>query len=89
MTTPARLATASSPAARRPQVGDIWREVDPRFEDRFIRVETVERQKIGIRTVVRDGPRWIAGARSRIGPASPDRFSGKRGGYAFVEIAPC
>ena len=87
MPTPARLATASSPAVRRPQVGEIWREVDPRFE-RFLRIEAVGQHKIGIRAVVRDGSRWISSARSRAGDASPARFHGKRGGYEFVERAP-
>lgn len=75
---------------RTPQVGEIWREVDPRFE-RFARVQSdgiAGRRGVAIRTVVyRDG-RWIDAPTSRSSYADLSRFNGKRGGYEFHEAAP-
>lgn len=74
-----------------PQVGDIWREVDPRCE-RFVRIESVgvvttHSRSIGIRTVIRRESGWIAVPRTRTSYARLDRFRGKRGGYALHERA--
>ena len=66
------------------EVGQIWREVDPRF-DRFVRIEEVGPHQIGLRTMIHDGKRWIAAPRSRAAVTSPTRFNGKRGGYELVE----
>lgn len=67
------------------EVGQIWLEVDPRF-DRFVRVEEVG-QRIQIKTVERASGGWRADSWTRAGYASPLRFNGKRGGYKFVESA--
>ena len=66
-----------------PQVGQIWREVDPRRE-RFVRIEHIGLD-VGIRTVVRDGNLWFPASGSRLSDAASERFNGKRGGYEFVE----
>ena len=66
-------------------VGQIWREVDPRFE-RHVRIESIGagRRSVGIRTVVRHDGRWIEGPRSRASWCDGERFNGKRGNYEFV-----
>jgi len=74
----------------KPVVGQIWREVDPRFT-RFVRVESVgsflrNEEVIGIRNVTND-PHvgWVSHGGARFSRANSKRFNGKRGGYAFVE----
>lgn len=74
----------------KPAVGQIWREVDPRFT-RFVRIESVgsffrNEEVIGIRNVANDQHvGWISPKGARFTRASGKRFHGKRGGYAFVE----
>lgn len=70
------------------EVGQIWREVDPRFE-RFVRVESVaggSRRSVGVRTVVRftEHSGWGYAPRSRLSYCDANRFNGKRGGYEPV-----
>jgi hypothetical protein len=65
-------------------VGQIWREVDSRFE-RFIRVEKIGENGVIIRTVARGSAGWKVGKRSRLNWAEARRFNGKSGGYEFIE----
>ena len=77
---------ATAPTAE-PTVGQIWREVDPRFVRR-IKILSVRpgRRGVEIRTVYRDTVgNWIFTSGSRVSYADHERFSGKRGGYEFVE----
>ena len=69
------------------KVGQIWQEVDPRFPDRFIRVESVRDwgKGIGIRRVVKSEDMWVEAPRSRSANAKTERFNGKRGGYRLIE----
>ena len=69
---------------RTPKQGEIWKEVDPRFE-RYVRIESVGvgRRSVAIRTVTSIGGRWSEVPRSRISYADPERFNGKRGGYTY------
>lgn len=70
-----------------PVPGQIWRVADPRF-DSFVRVEAVRQHQVEIRTVVRDGRKWVsAGIRRRVSVVSPARFNGERGGFELVEDA--
>lgn len=74
----------------KPAVGQIWREVDPRFI-RFVRIESVgsffrNEEVIGMRNVTNDQHGgWVRPKGSRFNRAKIGRFNGKRGGYAFVE----
>lgn len=66
-------------------VGQIWKEVDPRFE-RSIRIEKISagtRRSIQIRTVEKRDGEWREAPRSRISYCDRNRFNEKRGGYAF------
>ncbi|MBU0917898.1 MAG: hypothetical protein KKD97_16255 [Gammaproteobacteria bacterium] len=70
------------------KVGQIWKEVDPRF-DRYVEVIGVndQEQKATIMLAARSGGH--AGSRST--KASLKRFNGKRGGYELhkdAEVAP-
>jgi hypothetical protein len=68
-----------------PAKGQIWKEVDPRF-NRFVRVERVTLGgHVAIRTVIRDAGSWISAPRSRELLTKPERFNGKRGGFEFQE----
>lgn len=68
-----------------PAVGQIWKEVDPRFEDepRFIRVERTSSHAIHFRTVIHKEGMWIDAPRCRASSGQRKRFNGKRGGYEF------
>lgn len=69
-----------------PKIGDIWREVDPRFT-RHVRVFDVQqgRRGIAVRTCVKTEGNWRPAPRSRLSWCDRERFNGKRCGYAFVE----
>jgi len=72
------------------KVGQIWREVDPRFE-RFVRIEAIngaEVQWARVRTVKKYGNVWSATPGARVSNAQAQRFNGKRGGYELVEDVP-
>lgn len=66
--------------------GQIWKEVDPRFE-RYVRIVTVlpsGRRSIGIQTCAENGKGgWAPAPRSRHSWCDRERFNGKRGGYAL------
>lgn len=66
------------------EVGQIWREVDPR-QERYVRVEGTGPTEIRIRTVVRneDGA-WVVKKGTRECPARRERFNGQPGGYLWV-----
>lgn len=68
--------------------GQIWREVDDRFQ-RYVRIENVQagRRGISIRTVEKADLGWQAAPRSRLSYADHNRFNGKNGGYEFAEAA--
>lgn len=71
-----------------PAHGQIWQEVDPRF-DRFIKILCVG-EKIEFRTVHKIRGRWCEVLTWRERPlpshkAKAYRFNGKRGGYRYVE----
>ena len=71
------------------RVGQIWREVDPRFV-RFARVvdfHTAGRRAIQIRTVSKIGEDWVPTPHSRPSWCNRERFNGKRGGYKLYEDA--
>lgn len=66
-----------------PEVGQIWREVDPRMV-RNIRILRVMSEDAEIETVINvEG--WKR--KSKTGPrlCRLDRFTGRRGGYKYVE----
>lgn len=70
----------------RPAVGQIWKEVDPRF-NRHVRIEVCHqgsRRNIAIQTVSlgADGS-WCKVRGSRLSYVDPERFNGKRGCYAI------
>lgn len=67
-----------------PKPGQIWQEVDPRFE-RFIRVELLTEDEIFIQTVQKVDGEWKVKPRSKATRAVEERFNGKRGGYRYVE----
>lgn len=64
--------------------GQIWKECDPRM-DRWVRIESVGvgPRSVHVRAVTLQDGRWIEAPRSRLGYASPERFNGRRGGYAI------
>lgn len=70
------------------KVGQIWIEVDPRFE-RYVRIKEIGGscdQSVAIQTCVQDrSGEWVDAPRSRRGWASIERFNGKRGNYALHE----
>lgn len=69
------------------KVGQIWREVDPRFE-RYIRVRYVctGGSAVAIETVIPcDECGWIIKPRSRRNQAAIERFNSKCGGYVLHE----
>jgi len=76
---------------KQPAAGEIWREVDPRFE-RHVKVVRVSGSRAALISVVPtedgsgDGWRQSPMAR-RMTWALLSRFDGKHGGYAFVEFA--
>jgi hypothetical protein len=69
------------------EVGQIWREVDPR-QERYVQVTRVGTQMATVRKVERDAARqWDFAPKSRYAEAQLHRFNGKRGGYEFVEVS--
>jgi hypothetical protein len=71
----------------KPAVGQIWREVDPRFE-RFAKVfgTSPNGALVYIQTVYKhETGAWWLSPRSRTTAVKIERFNGKRGGYEFVE----
>lgn len=70
------------------KVGQIWKEVDPRFQ-RFVRIDGVGhgRRGISIRTVEQKDGRWAEAPRSRLSYCDAERFRGKRSGYALHQAA--
>ncbi len=69
-----------------PAVGQIWKEVDPRFvgdEQRYIRIESTRPDRIYFRTVIKKEGDWVEAPWSRASRAQKKRFNGKRGGYEF------
>jgi hypothetical protein len=82
------MSMSEAAAAERIEVGQIWREVDPRRE-RFVRVLNVSEGVVKIRTVnpawKHVSGRWKEAYRSRPSYAEASRFNGKRGGYALHE----
>jgi hypothetical protein len=74
----------------KPEIGQIWRECDPRFASRYVRVFGVTGgtlMRVSIRAVFKKGTEWQPAPNSRETTAYADRFNGKRGGYEFVETA--
>jgi len=68
---------------RAPIRGEIWKEVDPRIE-RYVRIESVNPHGVKIQTVeFSEKHGWLAKPRTRETLTAPERFNGKRGGYAF------
>lgn len=70
-----------------PLVGDIWREVDPRF-NRYIRIiETPDPDDLRVifKTVIKSGDAWIDGKHASFQSAKRERFHGRRGGYVLHE----
>lgn len=67
--------------------GQIWKEVDPRFERRVIITDVVEgRRGIQVQGVVPDfNYGWKPAPRSRKAWCDRERFNGKRGGYELFE----
>lgn len=67
-----------------PEVGDIWKENDPRFE-RHIVVLGVALERVTIQNVYRapETIGWKIHGPER--SAKIERFNGKRGGYGFVQ----
>lgn len=67
--------------------GQIWREVDPRFERyvRIMRVGKFARRSIEIRTVKIVDGQWQIAPHSRLTFCDLERFNGKRGGYELYE----
>lgn len=61
-------------------IGQIWQEVDPRFE-RFIKVVELTEDEILVQTCDREG-NIVNG--SRVTRPRAERFNGKRGGYKRV-----
>lgn len=62
-------------------IGQIWQEVDLRFE-RFVKIVDLSEDEIFIRTCDRLGSIL---PRSRVTKPSAERFNGKRGGYRLVK----
>jgi hypothetical protein len=60
------------------RIGDIWKEVDPRFT-RFVRIVGRSEHFVRVYTCTEAGYRL----RHRETACSIGRFNGKRGGYAF------
>jgi len=72
------------------KVGQIWREIDPRFE-RHVRIEAIDPRGNGwalIQTVIFDGTIWKQKRRTGQREVLLSRFNGKRGNYAFHMEAP-
>lgn len=69
-----------------PEVGQIWREVDPR-QERHVFVEQTGLYSIFIHRVEKTDGRWQRADRASTRQAMRERFNGKRGGYTFVEAA--
>lgn len=84
MSAPPRVET---PTAPEPRIGDIWRDVDPRFT-RYVWVRSIGQVAALIVKVrqLKDGD-WQIAPRSRETWAMLKRFNGKRGGYALHERA--
>ena len=70
-----------------PQVGDIWREVDPRFMRyvRIMRTPDPDDLRVSIKSVVKPGDEWIDGKLASVQSAKRERFHGRRGGYELHE----
>lgn len=65
-----------------PEVGDIWKELDPRPEyQRFVKVTRVSGDHALIYRVELTDGEWAAGRKSPERWAQLKRFNGKRGGY--------
>lgn len=70
----------------KPEKGQIWREVDPRF-DRYVMVLDVREGRRGIlvqTTERNDLGQWVPAPRSRKSWCDVERFSGRRGGYELT-----
>lgn len=72
-----------------PLKGDIWREVDPRF-NRYIRIHETplpDDLRVVFQTVVNatDTLEWTAGKNSGLQSARRERFNGRRGGYTLYQ----
>jgi hypothetical protein len=70
-------------------VGQVWKEVDPRFT-RYVQVEAIHgghRANIAIRTVIEKSGVWEPKKGARLSYADGTRFDGRRGGYAFHQAA--
>lgn len=61
------------------ETGQVWREDDKRME-RYVVITGVFEHGVAVRTVVREGRRWVYSPRSRDLNAKAERF-GKKGGY--------
>lgn len=66
-------------------VGQIWKEVDGRFE-RQVLIKRIGAEHALIRSVFKNRVgQWVVTPRSRDVEAKLERFNGKRGGYGLVE----
>lgn len=71
-----------------PQVGDIWKELDPRVEyQRFVKVTRVGAASVFIHKVEPSPNGWVRPARSTEREAQLKRFHGRSGGYGLYERA--
>lgn len=68
--------------------GQIWKEVDPRFE-RYVIIQHVGegRRSIQVRTVTHNGKGWEVAPKSKSSWCDAERFNGKRGGYQLWQEA--
>lgn len=69
------------------RVGQVWKEVDPRFE-RFVLVTDVQpgRRGIQVQTVTfHENEGWVFAPRSRKAWCDKERFNGKRSGYELYD----
>lgn len=72
-----------NPTQTTPKVGQIWREVDPRFT-RHVKVLHIAMGRAELQLISNSSGVWKEG---KICPRSANlnRFNGKRGGYEYVE----
>lgn len=69
-----------------PEVGDIWKELDPRVEyQRFVKVTRVSGDHALIYGVEHNEGLWTARRRAPERWAQIKRFNGKRGGYELYQ----
>lgn len=76
------MARETEFAGTYPTIGDVWKEVDPRFE-RYVRVVAVNTDWVRLRKCAEQG--WFDG--SRVSTAAITRFHGLRGGYKLHRAA--